>query len=181
MAAALGPNLLGAMIIRLVKRRATSWPWTFVLPTKYVCTSTWCMSTSTAHTEMRDHRGWLASSSTHPQEIAVSPSAVCRFPFLHASALYPSNSTKQMFYGWMEIWNGTDGFPSFLSPTTRVQGLANTLKCTYCWGTTHTRCIIHHHRLITSRHRKKNFYSELIKRVSTNEELYLIFYVDWVL
>jgi len=33
MAAALGPNLLGAMIIRLVKRRATSWPWTFGLPT----------------------------------------------------------------------------------------------------------------------------------------------------
>ena len=115
------------------------------------------------------------------KKIAVSPSAVCRFPFLHASALYPSNSTKQMFYGWMEIWNGTDGFPTFLSPTTRVQGLANTLKCTYCWGTTHTRCTIHHHCLITSRHRKKNFYSELIKRVSTNEELYLIFYVDWVL
>ena len=147
------------MIIRQVKRRATSWPWTFGLPNQ-ICLHLHLMHVYKHCTHrVRDHRGWEASSSTHPQEIAVSPSAVCRFPFLHASALYPSNSTKQMFYGWMEIWNGTDGFPSFLSPTTRVQGLANTWKCAgqsiYCWGTTHTRCIIHYHRLIASRHHNK--------------------------
>ena len=127
-------------------------------------------------TEADWHPAPLTLKKLPSVQVLYADSLFC-MPLLYTPPI-PQN--KCSMDGWkygMELMDS----PPFYHQLQECKGLQTPWNVPIVGGTTHTRCTIHHHCLITSRHRKKNFYSELIKRVSTNEELYLIFYVDWVL
>lgn len=142
-ATSVGPSLRIDMIIRLVKRRATSWLWTFgpKIPKRFLHLHLILVPVNTHRDRQMD--AGCCSSSTHPQENCNRSSKCClQIPFFCMPLLYTPPTHKAMFHGWMER-NGMelmDGWIPllFYHPTTRVQqGIANTWKCAgqsaNCW------------------------------------------------